>query len=97
MSATCVNGQNQNKGLVNTGMLLNDNMSTGRTVVEKKDETTNAEIEMPAEEAMQVGQDSIDNIVMEAVGDLALCCEETKQEDLDIESMLAPINNDSII
>jgi len=90
-SATLVNGQKQNKGLVNTGILLNDNVSTGRTLVE----TTNAGIEMPTKGTVQVGQNTFDSIVMEAVGDIELCCGETKQEDLDIESILAAIHNDS--
>lgn len=74
-SATLVNGQKQNKGLVNTGILLNDNVSTGRTLVE----TTNAGIEMPTKGTVQVGQNTFDSIVMEAVGDKPLWRNQTRR------------------
>lgn len=88
MSVTHVDGQKENKDIENTGMLLNNSGLVEKNQAQKQ-EPTSSENKMPA----KVGQDAFDNIIREAVGDIAFCGEDSKTEDLDLESMLALIHN----
>lgn len=86
----------QEKGCMDTDTLLNDNVPVeGSAACEQEEETQNTEGEVPAqEESMQIDQGISDNVETK-VEDMAIGSEENKTEDLDIESMLAAIHNDT--
>lgn len=96
MSPIDVNdGQQQNnRGAVDTDMLLNDNVPTEGNAADEQEEAQNTGEDMPIQgEATKVNQDIPDNNVKEVEG-VTIDGEESKT-DLDIESMLAAIHNDT--
>lgn len=84
------------KGAVDTDMLLNDNVQAEGTAVTEQQEAQNTG-EGVSEEAdsMQVNQSISGNVEKGVEEDMAMGGEENKTGDLDIESMLAAIHNDT--
>lgn len=86
--------QQNNKGAVDTDMLLNDNVPAEGNVTDEQEEAQNTGEDMPIQEATKVDQDIPDNNVKGVEEGMTIDGQESKT-DLDIESMLAAIHNDT--
>lgn len=87
--------QQNDKGAVDTDMLLNDNVPTEGNAADEQKEAQNTGENVPIQgEAMKVDQEIQDNGVKGVEEGMVIDGEENKT-DLDIESMLAAIHNDT--
>lgn len=85
----------QEKSCMDTDTLLNDNVPVDGSAACEQEEPPNTEGEgATQEQSMQIDQEISENVESK-VEDMAIGSEENKTEDLDIESMLAAIHNDT--